>query len=62
MTNSAGVRFVVTERERSADTIGAMKAIVIHEDGGPEVLRYEDVPDPEPGGRRGARQDARRRR
>jgi zinc-binding alcohol dehydrogenase/oxidoreductase len=23
-----------------------MKAIVIHEDGGPEVLRYEDVPDP----------------
>ena len=26
-----------------------MKAILIHEDGGPEVLRYEDVPDPEPG-------------
>jgi zinc-binding alcohol dehydrogenase/oxidoreductase len=26
-----------------------MKAIVIHEDGGPEVLRYEDVLDPEPG-------------
>ncbi len=25
-----------------------MKAIVIHEDGGPEVLTYEDVPDPEP--------------
>ena len=24
-----------------------MKAIVIHEDGGPEVLRYEEVPDPE---------------
>ena len=23
-----------------------MKAIVIHEYGGPEVLRYEDVPDP----------------
>jgi len=23
-----------------------VKAIVIHEDGGPEVLRYEDVPDP----------------
>jgi zinc-binding alcohol dehydrogenase/oxidoreductase len=23
-----------------------MKAIVIHEDGGPEVLRYEDVPEP----------------
>lgn len=25
-----------------------MKAILIHEDGGPEVLRYEDVPDPVP--------------
>ena len=25
-----------------------MKAIVIHEDGGPEVLRYEDLPDPVP--------------
>jgi NADPH:quinone reductase-like Zn-dependent oxidoreductase len=26
-----------------------MKAIRIHEDGGPEILRYEDAPDPEPG-------------
>src|SRR5256714_1903472 len=26
-----------------------MKAIVIHETGGPEVLRYEDVDRPEPG-------------
>jgi len=26
-----------------------MKAIRIHEDGDPEVLRYEDAPDPEPG-------------
>jgi len=26
-----------------------MKAIRIHEDGGPEVLRYEDAPDPRPG-------------
>src|SRR5215211_4588013 len=25
-----------------------MKAIRIHEDGGPEVLRYEDAPDPVP--------------
>ncbi len=25
-----------------------MKAMRIHEDGGPDVLRYEDVPDPEP--------------
>jgi NADPH:quinone reductase-like Zn-dependent oxidoreductase len=29
--------------------VPALKAIRIHEDGGPEVLRYEDVPDPEPG-------------
>ncbi len=27
----------------------ALKAIRIHEDGGPEVLRYEDAPDPVPG-------------
>src|SRR5581483_5760599 len=27
----------------------SVKAIRIHEDGGPEVLRYEDAPDPEPG-------------
>lgn len=26
-----------------------MKAVRIHEDGGPEVLRYEDTPDPSPG-------------
>jgi NADPH:quinone reductase-like Zn-dependent oxidoreductase len=26
-----------------------VKAIRIHEDGGPEVLRYEDAPDPKPG-------------
>jgi NADPH:quinone reductase-like Zn-dependent oxidoreductase len=26
-----------------------VKAIRIHEEGGPEVLRYEDAPDPEPG-------------
>jgi NADPH:quinone reductase-like Zn-dependent oxidoreductase len=26
-----------------------VKAVRIHEDGGPDVLRYEDVPDPEPG-------------
>ena len=25
-----------------------MKAVRIHEFGGPEVLRYEDVPDPRP--------------
>src|SRR5262245_52633192 len=27
----------------------AVKAIRFHEDGGPEVLRYEDAPDPQPG-------------
>ncbi len=26
-----------------------MKAVRIHQDGGPEVLRYEDAPDPKPG-------------
>jgi zinc-binding alcohol dehydrogenase/oxidoreductase len=26
-----------------------VKAVRIHDDGGPDVLRYEDVPDPEPG-------------
>ncbi len=26
-----------------------MKAVRIHADGGPDVLRYEDAPDPEPG-------------
>jgi NADPH:quinone reductase-like Zn-dependent oxidoreductase len=26
-----------------------VKAVRIHEDGGPDVLRYEDVPDPSPG-------------
>src|SRR4029450_2242896 len=26
----------------------SMKAIRIHEDGGPDVLRYEDAPEPEP--------------
>ncbi len=31
------------------DEILPVKAIRIHEDGGPEVLRYEEVPDPTPG-------------
>ena len=33
---------------RSCEDSASVKAIRIHEDGGPEVLRYEDVPDPEP--------------
>jgi NADPH:quinone reductase-like Zn-dependent oxidoreductase len=32
--------------QHKAVTIGPLKAIRIHEDGGPEVLRYEDAPDP----------------
>src|SRR5437763_1062985 len=28
---------------------GSMKAVRFHQHGGPEVLRYEDVPDPVPG-------------
>ena len=42
------------------DRIVPVKAIRIHEDGGPEVLRYEDVPDPVAGPGRGARLAARR--
>src|SRR5881275_137673 len=37
---------------RLRDTVlqgSLLKAIRIHEDGGPEVLRYEDAPDPVPG-------------
>ena len=26
-----------------------MKAVVVHESGGPEVLRYKDAPDPQVG-------------
>ncbi len=33
----------------TAVTIADVKAIRIHEDGGPEVLRYEEAPDPVPG-------------
>src|ERR1700740_1154308 len=32
----------------SCEDSARMKAIRIHEDGGPEGLRYEDAPDPEP--------------
>src|ERR1700693_3020051 len=36
-------------RSAFADRLLSMHAVVIHETGGPEVLRYEEVPDPEPG-------------
>jgi NADPH:quinone reductase-like Zn-dependent oxidoreductase len=38
----------VCEVGRRHAKIVPVKAVRIHEDGGPEVLRYEDVPDPEP--------------
>src|SRR6058998_2636001 len=40
------IAFVTTSSARAAEQ--PMKAIVIHEYGGPEVLKYEDVPRPEP--------------
>jgi D-arabinose 1-dehydrogenase-like Zn-dependent alcohol dehydrogenase len=40
------IAFTVTPAAQSAET--AMKAVVIHEYCGPEVLKYEDVPRPEP--------------
>src|SRR5258707_14776128 len=36
------------ELRRCHERIMPVKAVRIHEDGGPEVLRYEDVPDPTP--------------
>src|SRR5436189_5224024 len=38
--------FAITPVALSAES--TMKAVVIHEYGGPEVLKYEDVPRPEP--------------
>src|SRR3954468_19197820 len=35
-------------RRSSCEDCAHVKAIRIHEDGGPDVLRYEDAPDPEP--------------
>src|SRR5437764_6468099 len=37
------------KRGGSVKQIGPMKAIRLHQHGGPEVLRYEDAPTPEPG-------------
>jgi NADPH2:quinone reductase len=42
-------RTAPSRRGQSAVRSRLVKAIRIHEDGGPEVLRYEDAPDPEPG-------------
>ncbi len=38
--------YIMAEKERRGR---CMKAIRIHEFGGPEVLRYEDIPEPKPG-------------
>src|SRR5438067_10401331 len=40
------IAFATTSSARAAEP--PMKAIVIHEYGGPEVLKYEDVPRPQP--------------
>jgi NADPH:quinone reductase-like Zn-dependent oxidoreductase len=38
----------VTRSSRGSTTrLGSMKAAVIHQNGGPDVLSYEDVPDPD---------------
>jgi NADPH:quinone reductase-like Zn-dependent oxidoreductase len=42
---AAPMLLTISKAESAAPT---MKAIVIHEYGGPEVLKYEDVPRPEP--------------
>src|SRR5436189_4561782 len=40
------IAFVTTSSARAAEQ--PMKAIVVHAYGGPEVLKYEDVPRPDP--------------
>src|SRR5438094_1909091 len=40
---------LLSSAARIWEIVPRVKAIRIHEDGGPEVLRYEDAPDPEPG-------------
>src|SRR5580765_8784698 len=42
-------RRALRARQRSYARLCPVKAVRIHEDGGPEVLRYEDAPDPVPG-------------
>ena len=46
---AAAVAAGILHTELSAQSVSpTMKAIVVHEYGGPEVLKYEDVPRPEP--------------
>src|SRR2546430_13053865 len=42
-------RHSVRQSGGAVKLIGPMKAIRFHQHGGPEVLRYEDAPTPEPG-------------
>ena len=47
--SAAAVAAGILHTELSAQSVTpTMKAIVIHEYGGPEILKYEDVPRPEP--------------
>jgi NADPH2:quinone reductase len=41
----------MAESYQKLEKVGSMKAIVVHAFGGPEVLKFEDVPDPVPGSR-----------
>lgn len=42
-------RFAGTFRRRNDTTLGSMRAVQAREAGGPEVLSFVDLPDPEPG-------------
>src|SRR5207237_8062931 len=42
-------RHSVRQSGGAVKLIGPVKAIRFHQHGGPEVLRYEDAPTPEPG-------------
>src|SRR6266699_4305129 len=48
LTRVTQCAFVVAFAPFTQSAEPTMKAIVIHEYGGPEVLKYEDVPRPEP--------------
>src|SRR6266478_8154983 len=47
--SAAAIAAGILHKELSAQSVTpTMKAIVVHEYGGPEILKYEDVPRPEP--------------
>jgi NADPH:quinone reductase-like Zn-dependent oxidoreductase len=45
---SLAIAVFVARSSNAAATSATMKAVVVHEYGGPEVLKYEDAPRPEP--------------